>query len=392
VCSFDGPAQGKRAAEPYGFGYFPQATPRGMATVRIGALGVATFPWSNMGAMAPQGDLELGWLSPFDLRGIVHRRTLSFARAGIGVGSPRLREMRLGYLLDPESNLDLLPIGTRDLCPATLLAIAGLGRPLGGCAEDRAVGVDLGARVVVLRPASDALIVSAADPPPRRRDEGPRAARRAPSAEPVGVAIPSALHELHRTPVPSGLRSFALGAGVRDGKPVTLVLDVNGEALLAPVDAEAGTLGAAERVPPLAAAALGSDPACAGGQRPGEARIVLPFEGAIGLDRAALRGVLATGSAGVAVLRWSRDRVCLDAVEMAVRDERYEPDLGFYEGSGAVRKLVARFTAASGARPRTGATKDPGAGNAALVLIGQGFELRQPLRCEGLLPGEPASP
>jgi hypothetical protein len=295
--------------------------------------------------------------------------------------------MRLGYLLDPEGGLEVLPIGYRDTCPSTLLEIAGLSRPLGACAEDRAVGVDLGARVIVLRPAYDGLVVSAADPPPRRKDAAPSGGRRARAIEPAAGARPSALHELHRTPLPSGLRSFALGAGARDGKPVVLVLDANGEVLLAPIDPDAGTLGAEERVAPLASAALGTDPACAGGQRPGEARVVLPFEGAIGLDRASLRGVLATGNAGVAVLRWSRERVCLDAVEMAVRDERYEPDLGMYEGSGAVRKLIARFAAPGPARPKPAAAKDAGGGGA-LVLIGQGYELRQPLRCTGLVPGE----
>ncbi len=394
ACRFDGPADGKRSAEPYGFGYSAVTSPRGLATVRLGTLGVATFPWGNMGAMTPQGDLELGWVAPLDLQGVVQRRTFSFARAGITAGSPRLREMRLGYLLDPTGELDLLPIGYRDTCPSTLLEQAGLARPLGGCAEDRAVGVDLGGRVVVLRPAYDALVVSAADPPPRRDDGDPRGGKPARAVDPARTALRSALHELRRTPAPSGLRSFALGAGARDGEPVVLVMDVNGEALLAPIDADTGTRGVEERLLPLAAAALGTDAACSGGQRPGEARVVLPFEAAIGLDRSSLRGVLATGSAGVAVLRWSRDRVCLDAVELAVRDERYEPDLGLYEGSGAVRKLIARFTAPGTARPaaKARAAKDPGGGAAALVLIGQGYELRQPLRCTGLLPGEQAPP
>jgi hypothetical protein len=368
ACGVDGPAEGKRSPEPYGFGYSAAAPQRGLLAVRVGSIGAATAPWNNGSAMATPGDVELGWITPLDPAGTVHRRTLSLARTGLVNGNTRLREMRLGYLLQPDGGLGLLPIGYRDACPATLLELAGLVRPLGGCVEDRAVGVDLGERVLSLRPAYDALVVSSA-------------------------AERGALRELHRTPLPGGLRSFAFGAGARDGQPVILVVDVNGEALLAPIDPDAGTLGPEERLPRLAAAALGSAPACAGGQRPGEARVVLPFEGLFGLDRAALPGVLTIAGGGVAVLRWSRQRVCLDAVEIAVRDERHEPDLSLYEGSGAVRKLIARFVPASGARPKgkPAAPRDAAA-QAALVLIGQGYELHQPLRCTGLVPGELPAP
>lgn len=366
ACGVDGPAEGKRSPEPYGFGYSAVAPQRGLLAVRIGSIGAATAPWNNGTAMATAGDVELGWITPLDPAGTVHRRTLSLARTGLA-GSARLRELRLGYLLQPDGGLGLLPIGYRDACPATLLELAGLVRPLGGCVEDRAVGVDLGERVVTLRPAWDAVVVSAA-------------------------AERGALRELHRTPLPGGLRSFAFGAGARDGQPVILVVDVNGEALLAPIDPDAGTLGAEERLPRLATAALGSAPACAGGQRPGEARVVLPFEGLFGLDRASLPGVLTTAGGGVAVLRWSRQRVCLDAVEIAVRDERHEPDLSLYEGAGAVRKLIARFVPASGARPKGKPAAPRDAAQAGLVLIGQGYELHQPLRCTGLLPGELPAP
>ena len=101
--------------------------------------------------------------------------------------------------------------------------------------------------------------------------------------------------------------------------------------------------------------------------------MVLPLDGEIGIDRTALRGVAPAGGSGVAVLRWSRERACLDAVEIPVRDDRFDENPGPYEPSGVLRKIVARFGA--------------GGGQALLLLVGDGAEVRQRLACTALLAG-----
>jgi hypothetical protein len=175
------------------------------------------------------------------------------------------------------------------------------------------------------------------------------------------------------------VRGISYGVGARGGAPVVVVVDAGGQASLAPVDPELGTLGAEEPLRPLPEAALGSSPACA--PRAGEARVVLPFEGLIALDRAALRGVSPGTSGGVAVLRWSRDRACLDAVELPVHDDRFDESPGPYDPSGAVRKIVARFDG-----------KGDRSGQATLLLVGMGTETRQRLTCSSLLPGAGEAP
>jgi hypothetical protein len=397
-CSFAGPAEGKRTVEMYGFGATAWSQPRGAMPVRLGSLGVAMFPYNGPQIMT-SGDVDVAWVSPLDLTGAIRRTTISLARAGLGAGMQRAYEVKLGYLVDAEGGLDMLTTGYHEACLASLLDAVGITRSLGGCAEDPSIGVDLGGKVLVLHPSGDALVVSAADAPPRRRaaplkDKG-GGARLGEGAPP----IPVALRELARAPIGAGLRGFTFGAGVRDGAPVVVTVDVHGAAILSSVDPVRGTLGPEELLRPLTAAALGSDATCAG-VRAGEARVVLSFDTEIGLARASLRGVFTTGTAGVAVLRWSKERACLDAVEISVRDERFDADLTPYDGPGSVRKLIARFAGASKglanaeARPTVkgpaNAEARPtlkGAGAATLLLITNGMELRQPIVCKGVVAG-----
>ncbi|KYG02651.1 hypothetical protein BE20_50115, partial [Sorangium cellulosum] len=160
----------------------------------------------------------------------------------------------------------------------------------------------------------------------------------------------------------------------------------DGGAVLSPVDPELGELGPEEALAPLGELAAGSAPSCA--PRRGEARVVLPFDTEIGLAPGALPGIAEAGTAGVAVIRWSRDRACLDAVELNVRDERYEADLGFYEPPGVVKKLVARFAGPPPAA-RLGERGEPAreAGGGTLVLVQPGQEVRQPVRCTAVVRG-----
>jgi len=166
------------------------------------------------------------------------------------------------------------------------------------------------------------------------------------------------------------VRGFSFGAGARAGAPVVVVVDAAGQAALASIDPVRGTFGAEEPLRPLTEASLGSSPACA--PRPGEARVVLPFEGLLAIDRASIRGVSPGPSTGVAVLRWSRDRICLDAVELPVHDDRFDDNPGPYEPTGTLRRIVARFD---------------GKEQATLLLVGPGTEMRQRLSCSGLLSG-----
>jgi hypothetical protein len=87
---------------------------------------------------------------------------------------------------------------------------------------------------------------------------------------------------------------------------------------------------------------------------------VLPFETAIGLAPGALPGVVASGTAGLAVIRWSATDACLDAIELGVRDERYEIELGAYEPAGSVKKIVAHFAGPPPLRPILSGGGDPG--------------------------------
>lgn len=365
-CAFDGAPEGQRVEGSAGFGYTRVAQPRGGVPVKIGQLGVAVMPPS--GAFLPSlGDVEIGWVPPLDTSAVVRRATVSLARLALVPGGPRAHEARLGWLLTPGGGLATFPVGPPGPCLSGLLELAGISRPLGGCVDDPSVGVDLGGRVILLHAGRDALVISAVEVSARLPGPGAR----------VGPALPVATRELGVTAVGGALAAFTFGVGARAGAPVMVVLDRSGEASLAAIDPERGTLGAEERLQTLSRAALGSDPACA--PRADEATVVLPFEDLIGLGRKALRGIASTGGPGVAVLRWSRERACLDAVELPVRDERFDESQGSYEPQGVLRKIIARFDGHGGHGGKRGAT---------LLLVANGSEVRQRLLCSALVPGD----
>lgn len=377
VCAFDGPADGKRAADSYGFGFVPGVQPRAAIMLRLGSLGAVTMPMTSA-QITPTGDAEVAWVAPLDLAGTIQRVSMPLGQLGLGAPVFRGRDVKLAYLLDPASGLDAIATGSREACLAGLLDTAGVTRPVGGCAEEPSVGVDLGGRIFTLHPRSDTLVVSAAEAPPRRRPkEG--AVRPRGAAEAVEAKLPLALHDLARTPLGGNSQGFTFGAGVRAGAPVAILVDIHGTASLAAIDATSGALAAEEPLASLTSLALAGDAACASA-RANEARVVLPFTSAIGIDTASLPGVFATGLAGVAVLRWSKERACLDAIEIGIRDERY--DIESSEMPGVLRKLMARFDT-PGAKGR---------GTASLLLVTHGTEVRQPLACTRILPGPASGP
>ncbi|WP_437498877.1 hypothetical protein [Sorangium sp. So ce1099] len=398
ACSFAGPPAAARVPESHGFGAVAAPPLRGASPLRLGTLGQLTLPSSSAALPAPFADAELAWIPPLDVGAEIRRAVVPLGSAGLAQLAYRPYEAQVGLVIDRDGRVAPVAAGAREACLAGVLDAALVTRPIGGCAPPRAVGVDLGDRAIFLSPRHDGLAVSAVE----LREGARRAATT--SAHVGSGGPPPALRELHvqraarAAPASAQQARFAYGAGARGGEPVFVAVSASGGAVLSPVDPELGTLGPEEALAPLGELGAGSAPSCA--PRRGEARVVLPFDSEIGLVPGALPGVIEAGTAGVAVIRWSRDRACLDAVELSVRDERHETDLGFYEPPGTVKKLVARFAgpapasasgalaraARGGAGPAPPPRSEPAreAGGGKLVLVLQGQEVRQPVRCEAV--------
>ncbi|MRG95067.1 hypothetical protein [Polyangium spumosum] len=356
ACRFAGPGEGKRIPESFGLGY-TQAPIARMAPGRIGFTGGMLIPWSGTPQLATSADAEIAFVPLLDLAAPITRATVPLSRLGSSPFHPH--EIRLGYVLDG-AKVRAVATSGYGRCAAPLTDDAGLTMPIGGgCTEEPTVGVVLGSRALLVHGASIRRAVSTVELPRQTRDKTP--------GRPVSAGVLRELGSLHP---PNGAHRYDLAAGLRGQSPVVIAVDAAGDAVLAPLDPDRGALGAETRLVSLEGLLAASDPRCA--PAPDDARVVLPFDTAIGLAQGSLLGVTASGSAGLAVLRWSEARVCLEAVEIAVRDERHEPELGAYDPPGTVRKLVARFDG-----------KGPGKGT--LVVLGFGAEVRQPLTCEGIV-------
>ncbi|WP_437707831.1 hypothetical protein WMF45_28470 [Sorangium sp. So ce448] len=403
ACSFAGPLDAARVPESSGFGAVAAPPARMGGTLWLGTLGMLTLPSFGAGQSGSVGqsgsgglpgrsfaDAELAWIAPLDLRAEIHRATVPLASAGLLQLAYRPYEAPIGLVIDRDGRVTPVAAGPAEACLAGLLDAAGVTRPVGGCAPQPAIGVDLGDRAVFLNPRNDGLAVSSVDFRGARGE--------APLARPAGGGPPPAIRELHvqRTARATGAdrARFAFGAGARAGAPVFVAVAGDGGAVLSVVDPVLGTLGPEEALAPLGALGAGGDPACA--PRGREARVVLSFDSEIGLVPGALPGITAAGTAGVAVIRWSRERACLDAVELVVRDERYDGGVGFYEPPGVVKKLIARFAGPTHAMPlgvrggpgpaaarRSEPAQGAGGGTLALVLYGQ--ESRQPVQCKAVV-------
>ncbi|WP_437566495.1 hypothetical protein [Sorangium sp. So ce542] len=381
ACRFAGPIAAARVPESHGFGAVAAPPQRTASPLRLGTLGVLTLPPAGGALPAALADAELAWIAPLDLRAEIRRASVPVAGAELSRLAYRPYEAQVGLAIDRDGRVAPVAVGPKEACLAGLLDAARVTRPIGGCAPQPSVGVDLGDRAVFLSPRYDGLAVSAVD----LRGE---AARGAP-ASPRPSSGSGALRELYvqrAAPMAGPQARFAFGAGARGGAPVVVAVAGDGGAVLSPVDPELGELGPEEALAPLGELAAGSAASCA--PRREEARVVLPFDTEIGLAPGALPGIAEAGTAGVAVIRWSRHRACLDAVELNVRDERYEADLGFYEPPGVVKKLVARFAGPLPAA-RLGERGAParGAGGGTLVLVQPGQEVRQPVQCTAVVRG-----
>lgn len=378
-CSAAGLPEGSRVPESYGFGVTATPVARHSGMTRVGAIGSMILPWSGgPQQLAASGDAELAWVAPLDPAGRIRRLAVPLSGGHLAGLSYRPYEAPLGFVIDGAGKVAPIAAGPSNGCLAGLLDQAGVTRPIGGCVANPSVGAALPDRILILSSSWRGHAVTSAAVP--------------------GGGRPLSQRELAVTPVAQqAWRRFSFGAGLRGGAPVFVAVDGSGGAVLAPVDPERGIFHVEEPLAPLGALRPGDAPGCARGaaSRSDEARVVLPFDTEIGLAAGALPGVSASGTYGLAVIRWSAAAACLDAVEIAARDERFEGELGFYDPPGTVKKVVARFAGpdpawsapqrGEGARAPQGAGSAAGA-SAALVLITNGQEVRQPLSCRSVAP------
>jgi hypothetical protein len=331
-----------------------------MAPGRIGFTGALLIPWAGGAASTIMGDAEIAFVPLLDLAAPIVRATVPLSRLGPNPFHPF--EVRLGYILDGQTVRSVVT-SNYGRCAAPLIDEAGLTVATGGCVEEPTIGVVTGGRrAILVHHGYGREVVSALDVP----SSGPAKPSRSGRA-PMG----DTRRELSSRSLPEYAQEMLLGAGERRGKPVAVVIDDAGGAVLAPIDRERGRVGEEERLASLSGLLAPKDPRCA--KAPDDARVLIAFDTHLGLVEGALPGVTATGTAGIAVVRWSAARACLESVELAVRDERHEVDIGYYDPPGTVRKVIAHLEG-----------KDAGKGT--LVVLGPGTEVRQPLVCDGVSP------
>lgn len=327
-CQYASPSEGARLPDAGGFGFTTTFMPRSGGNGRMGMVGSFTVPWWN-GPMPSGLDIDLAWVEPFDLDARIRRATIPLSHAGFTLQN-RPYEMRFAYVLDEEGRVELLPTGSKDQCLSSILEEAGIVAKTGACVNEQSLGVRIKDRMLVGSTYLNGFRLTAIDLP------------RAADGE---AAVGSSQREIRTGAGGAWSSSYSVGLGVRAGAPVAVAVDGRGAASLAPLDANDGYLGPAEALAPLTELRVGTDAKCSTSEKlaDGEARVLLTFDTEIGLARGTLPGVTASGTMGVAVIRWSKDAACLEGVELTVRDERFDPDGSAYEGGGMLRKLIARF-------------------------------------------------
>jgi hypothetical protein len=154
----------------------------------------------------------------------------------------------------------------------------------------------------------------------------------------------------------------AMGLIVLDGAaPETVSLSA--------FDRVATVLGPLIRLAPWSSLVTADDPACGADKKAYRALVPLDPSVHFTLDAAKLPGVT-FGKQGIMLVRWSEERVCLEAVDVAMVDPRRRPD------GPTGENLVIRWTPSS---PAKGAAKEPGSREATGAL--RSLELMQPLTC-----------
>ncbi|WP_437949794.1 hypothetical protein WME98_02510 [Sorangium sp. So ce296] len=128
-----------------------------------------------------------------------------------------------------------------------------------------------------------------------------------------------------------------------DGEAGVLVLDgpAAETAGAAALDRLAGTAGEVVPLAPWSTLTAASDARCRAMRGAWRALVALDPERALRLDRRALPAI-ALGDQGIAAVRWGRERVCLEALHLAVADSRRRGE------AAADAALIARWTAPRG--------------------------------------------
>ncbi|HEY4118828.1 MAG TPA: hypothetical protein VGM56_13275, partial [Byssovorax sp.] len=355
-CAFDGKADAKRLDRSWSLGAGPPSTPRPEPTARIGDRGAISF------TRGTPTDVAARWVAPLDLDARVH------TARGVSPEPFKRIDLRFGYVLTRTRALEPFVEGApRAGCAAGVLEELGVVRRGIGCLDGVGVGVEIGGRtwVAYLDVSARALDLDLAGSPTlatsRRADPSDARAR-------VSVA---------KWALPLALEGRALAAGARRDALVVALVDRDGGAVMSAITAAdragvaarstregaAASIGPSEPLASLAALALGSSPACSGAAPHDEATLALAFTTQIALADDGARDLVALGEGGVAVVRWSSARACLDAIEIGARDLRYEATGGWRRAAVGVHEVVLR-----GAR-------------ASAITVENGLEVRQPVRC-----------
>jgi hypothetical protein len=147
------------------------------------------------------------------------------------------------------------------------------------------------------------------------------------------IVIGAELENPRRRPITLGRRDDgALGVLVLDGPAPEIVG-------AATIDRAAASAGPIARLAPWSSLVTADHPACQKGVDPSAFRALLVIEPQLWLtvDPAALPGV-ALAKQGLVAVRWGRDRVCLEALDAAVVDQRAR------SAGGRSLHLVARWS------------------------------------------------
>lgn len=360
VCRHSEPAKSSRMSDSMNLGLSKQAMSQ-MSMGRIIHGGAFYFPWRHTPTPSST-NAEFIYISPFDTTGTVRRTSVPMSRLE---GEDRLmHELRLAFVMNGST---VWPVAADRFmrCSAPLTDEAGVTVPFGTCLEDPSVGTVIDGRVFLVHPDGPQfimstyakLVVSTADV----------------NVDGSGKNKPRVtnLKELSTTQVPGAVLRYKFAAGRRGKIPVAVAVDTAGNATLAPIDPTTGKFGAEEPLVSLAKLQLGNSPSCT--EKPDDAQVLLVFTTEIGLLSRVLQGVRETDQGGVAVLRWSKERVCLDAIDMTVVDERHEADAMLHVSQGPLRRLIARFD-------------KPSQGKGTLSVVSYGMELKQSIQCEGASP------
>jgi len=359
-CRFTGPPASGRIPDGQGLGL--SKTPMAqMSSGRITHSGAFFTPWRGL-PTAQSGNAEFIFMPLLDVTTPVRRASVPLSKLD---GNDRIsHEIRLGFILD-EKNVWPIPAERFSRCPAPLTDAAGLTMPLGACVEDPSTGVIVDGRAYLVHPdimlygpsRYSSLAITTAD------ITADRSGKTAPRGSNVKLV---ATHH-----VSGSIHRYKFAPGRRGKTPVLVAVEADGSATLTPIDPTRGTLGAEEPLVSLSKLQLGTDPRCA--EAPDDARVLLVFTHEIGINSQNLPGIRDTEHGGLAILRWSKQRVCLDAIDININDERYEADLMIHVPQGPIRKLVALFN-------------KPNSGQGSLALITYATEVRQPVVCEGASP------